>query len=413
MFKWIMTAFVTAGFALAVLSPSAAAEERPGRILSEQEVADAMVGASILATRGCKSEDMIKRALEVMRQGKTFRLVSIEDLPGDGTVVSPSGVGGGAPWQHVLDRAKAQGLPAVQNAALLAVQALGRHLNKEFCAVVQNEPAGSTYVAFMTAAELGLPVVDGCLSGRARPEIQQQIPFVAGIPGTPAALVSRWGDVIYIDPAADDFRLEDLSRALGVASGGGIAMAQNAMSGADVRRGVIPGVISQSILFGRTVREARTRGGDPVAALVRAAGGFVLFHGLVSKTEHRGDFGFAWSDVELRGIGPDEGGAYKLFIKNENIMGWRDGRPDAMPPDLICNLDPKTGEALPTWKASGYPLGQEVVLIGIPAPRQWRTARGLEIFGPRHFGFDLDYIPLEDLQKARSAGAPGTGKERP
>lgn len=408
MSKRTLKTLAATGLATMILSSIAAADarsSRPGRFLSEQEVADAMVGAQILATRGSASEGYIKRALEAMKQGKQFRLLSIEDLPEDGTVVSPSGVGGGTPWPHILDRAKAQGLPSVPNAALSSVRALGRRLNKEFSAVVQNEPAGSTYVAFMIAAELDIPILDGCLSGRARPEIQQQIPFAEGIPGTPAALVSRWGDVIFIESAADDYRLEDLSRALAVASGGGIQMAQNAMSKSEVRRGVIPGVISQSILFGRTVREARLKGTDPVEALCRVAGGFVLFRGAVSKSEHRGEFGFAWGDVEMRGTGPDEGHVYKLFIKNENIMGWRDGKPDAMPPDLICNLDAKTGEALLTWREKGYPLGQEVVLVGIPAPREWRTARGLEIMGPRHFGFDLDYIPLEDLQKARTAAA--------
>lgn len=374
---------------------------RRGRLLTEREVADAMVGAQILATRGNASEGYIKRALDAMKQGKEFRLISIEDLSEDGTVVSPSGVGGGTPWQQVLDRAKAQGLASVPNPALISVQALGRYLKKEFSAIVQNEPAGSTYVAFMTAADLGIPILDGCLSGRARPEIQQQIPFAVGISGTPAALVSRWGDVIYVDKAVDDFRLEDISRGLAVASGGGIQMAQNAMSKAEVRRGVIPGVISQSILFGRTIREAREKGADPVAALVKASGGFLLFRGTVSKSEHRGEFGFAWADVELQGTGSDQGHAYKLFIKNENIMGWRDGKPDCMPPDLISNLDPKTGEAHLTWREKGYPLGQDVILVGIPAPKEWRTARGLEIMGPRHFGFDLDYIPLEEIRKKR------------
>lgn len=404
MLKMNPKSFAVFALAAGVIISNAGAGAQParrGRLLTEREVADAMVGAQILATRGNASEGYIKRALDAMKQGKEFRLVSIEDLPEDGFVVSPSGVGGGTPWQQVLDRAKDQGLASVPNPALMSVQALGRYVKKEFSAIVQNEPAGSTYVAFMTAAELGIPVLDGCLSGRARPEIQQQIPFVAGIPGTPAALVSRWGDVIYVDRAVDDFRLEDISRGLAVASGGGIQMAQNAMSKEEVRRGVIPGVISQSILFGRTIREAREKGEDPVAALVGASGGFVLFRGTVSKSEHRGEFGFAWGDVELQGAGPDAGHSYKLFIKNENIMGWRDGKPDCMPPDLICNLDPKTGEAHLTWREKGYPLGQDVFLVGIPAPKEWRTARGLEIMGPRHFGFDLDYVPLEEIRKKR------------
>ncbi len=33
----------------------------------------------------------------------------------------------------------------------------------------------------------------------------------------------------------------------------------------------------------------------------------------------------------------------------------------------------------------------------------FRTPKGLELLGPRHFGFDLDYIPIEE-RMARLAG---------
>ena len=39
----------------------------------------------------------------------------------------------------------------------------------------------------------------------------------------------------------------------------------------------------------------------------------------------------------------------------------------------------------------------------IPAHALWRTAKGIELLGPRHFGFDFDYVPIETLQKARPA----------
>jgi uncharacterized protein len=36
-----------------------------------------------------------------------------------------------------------------------------------------------------------------------------------------------------------------------------------------------------------------------------------------------------------------------------------------------------------------------VSVYGIKAVDQWRTPKGIEIFGPKHFGFDLEYKPLE------------------
>lgn len=72
-----------------------------------------------------------------------------------------------------------------------------------------------------------------------------------------------------------------------------------------------------------------------------------------------------------------------------------------MPPDSICNLNPKTGDAISGVPLGGYPVGDEVAMVGIPAPHQWRVPRGIEVFGPRHFGDDYDYVFIEELQKRR------------
>jgi hypothetical protein len=32
----------------------------------------------------------------------------------------------------------------------------------------------------------------------------------------------------------------------------------------------------------------------------------------------------------------------------------------------------------------------------------FRSPKGIEVIGPRHFGFDFDYRPIEELFKART-----------
>jgi len=44
-----------------------------------------------------------------------------------------------------------------------------------------------------------------------------------------------------------------------------------------------------------------------------------------------------------------------------------------------------------------------VIVLGIPCHAQWRTARGIELGGPGHFGYDLEYVPIEDLQQTAKA----------
>ena len=384
---------------LVLLARDAVAQRGPvARTLTEQEMVDMMVGSSIQASRSSDSQALITRVKELMAQGRVFTMLPIDALPDDWTVVVPSGVGGGGAWEYVRERTTAQKLPTITDATVRAIQALGRHTGKTFQAIVRTEAAGATLSAFTAASSLGIPVVDACPAGRAVPEMAQQTPSLVGLLGSPAAMVTRWGDTLIVDKAIDDHRLEDLSRAVAVASGGAVQVAHHAISGRDTKRTMIPGSVSQAILFGRTVREAREQGRDPIAALLTVASGFKLFHGIVINADVKGERGFTWRNIELRGLKEFEGHTYKVWVKNENLVAWLDGRPDAMAPDLIANLDPKTGDTIFGEGLGAYPMGAEVVMVGIPASPLWRTPKGIETLGPRHFGFDFEYVPLELLQ---------------
>jgi DUF917 family protein len=380
------------------------------RTLTEQEVVDVLTGSSIQATRNGNTAAMIRTARELIAQGKKFTTIAPDDLPDDWMVVAAAGgVGGGGAWEYVRERTEKQKLPTVSNTTVQAAQVLSRHMGKPFNAIIRNEAAGAMLAAFQSAIALGIPVVDACLAGRAKPELNLQVSFINGISGTPAALVTRWGDVVILDKTVDDYRLEDLARAVAVASGGGSSIARNPMTGRDVKRGTIKGAVSEAMLFGRTVREAVARNQDPIDALIKAAnevGGpsrpaYRLFQGTVTKADHKGERGFDWVDAELTGVGAFTGHTYKIFVKNENIISWLDGKPDVLPPDLLYNLDPKTGDAITGGGLGGYPMGIEVALVGRAASPMWRTPKGLELFGPRHFGFDLEYTPIEQMQRTR------------
>lgn len=393
---WCVTLLSLAGCA-----PLANAQEPRTRVLTEQEAVDLLVGSCIQSTRGCPTENAINRVKAAMAAGAQFRILPMEELPDDWMTVSPAGVGGGGAWQHVIDRTNAQGLPTESDTNIKAIRLLADYLGKEFNAMVRLEGAGATTSALLLAAELGIPLVDACLSQRARPEIQQQIPWLVGIPSTPAALYTRWGDEVIIRRGVDDFRAEELARGVAVSSGGGASIAMNPMTGAEVKRGSVPGALTEAIRLGRTVREAREQGRDPIEALIAATGGYKLFHGIVTTSDQRGEFGFAWTDAILTGINEFEGHTYSVFSKNENIVSWLDGELDVASPDYIFNLDPRTGEAIVGGGLGGYPMGAEIVMVGVAGPPEWRTEKGIEVIGPRHFGFDFDYVPIEELQRQR------------
>ena len=74
-------------------------------------------------------------------------------------------------------------------------------------------------------------------------------------------------------------------------------------------------------------------------------------------------------------------------------MVWIDSEPVVMPPDLFTLITDK-GDPLINRNLE---VGLRVKGIAAPAPKVWRTNKGLELFGPKHFGFKYDYVPVEKL----------------
>jgi DUF917 family protein len=128
------------------------------------------------------------------------------------------------------------------------------------------------------------------------------------------------------------------------------------------------------------------------AAAAAAAGGRVVFRGRVVSFDWEERDGFTWGELELAGEAADAGSSYRIWSKNENLLAWRDGVPDVTAPDLTCCFSAETGEPITN---PHHEPGAAVTVVGIPAAPQWRSTVGVATLGPRHFGFDLDYVPLE------------------
>jgi DUF917 family protein len=45
-----------------------------------------------------------------------------------------------------------------------------------------------------------------------------------------------------------------------------------------------------------------------------------------------------------------------------------------------------------------------VAVVAAPCDERWRTQAGLELVGPRYFGYDIDYEPIEERAAAACAG---------
>jgi len=69
-------------------------------------------------------------------------------------------------------------------------------------------------------------------------------------------------------------------------------------------------------------------------------------------------------------------------------------------PDLIMSLDAATGLPIPT---ESLRYGLRVIVVGMPCDPQWRTPAGLAVVGPREFGYDMEYVPIEMLAEPQNA----------
>lgn len=358
------------------------------RILKEQDLDDLIRGCAILGTGGGGSP---KRGLELvgsdLKAGREFKLIGLEEVPDDALVASPYMCGSISPEGEAESRSQDEGFESLR-----AFEALEEYLGRKFFAVIPTEiGGGNTALALAVAARRGLPVVDADPAGRSVPELQHTTFYIKDVPIAPLALATSQ-DIIILKEVGDDFRAEELARAIAVASGNRAGVADHPVTGQTLKGAVIPGTLSKALAIGAAVRKARASGKDPVEAAVAAGKGYKLFEGRVAQAAWRIEEGFTIGELSIIGEGDYLSHRYRIWYKNEHIISWFDDEPDVMVPDLISVLDPRTGEAITNPNCRE---GMRVAVIGYPAPEIWRSPRGLELFGPRHFGYELDYRRIE------------------
>ena len=205
----------------ALLAPAAIdAQKAAVRTLTEQEMLDMMVGSSIQATRTSNSDAMIRQVKEAFAKGRKFTMVDLDTAGDDWVIGTVGAVGDGGAWEFVAEDAKAHNLQTIADPTAKAIEVLRSYNGGRIDALVRVEAAAATLQAFLAASTLGVPVLDTCLSARARPETGQSIPAVHGVQRSgKSAAVTRWGDVLVLDNIAAPIRLEHLLRGLAVSSG--------------------------------------------------------------------------------------------------------------------------------------------------------------------------------------------------
>jgi uncharacterized protein len=361
---------------------------------SKEAIEDLVVGTTILGTGGGGSPQVGREVLESdLKAGRRLRIVNLDEISDESLLVSPYYIGSVAPDVRPSKKV------TIADPFALALESVERYFGRKVAATAATElGGGNTAAALHVASQLGIPMVDGDLLGRAGPELHQSTTHVFGASMAPSVVVSETGNVVFIERYADIDDYESLARYVAVLAGGHAAVIDTPLTKSTASKILIKDTISRSIAVGKAVRQALQDRHDPVDAVRNILGGWLLFRGTVEKYEWRNERGFLFGDVTLSGNKEWQGQSLRSWIKNEHIFAWLGSKPIVMPPDLIMFLDHSghgiTNDALKS--------GLEVSVVAAKAPEVWRTAKGLEFFGPKRFGFDFNYVPVERLIESLS-----------
>ena len=356
--------------------------------ISIDSLADLSAGAAFLATGG--GGDPYLAYLTTCRALREFgapRLIAPEDLPDDASVVAIGGVG--APTTSL------ELLPSLRD-TVCALDGYQEATGRAVDAVVSFEiGGGNSMIPIVAAAAKGIAVIDGDGMGRALPAAQMMTYAIDGIRATPAIVCDYRGQVTRLD-AATTTEYEQLVRRKAMQSGGMVTTVEFWMTGRQLKASVVPRTVSFSIEIGRLLR-GRHGDAQQVAPLLAEAfkhsiyGEFRHLHsGLVTdvKTATVGGYDVGRATIDSL----DAGSALVIDIKNEYLVATKGGIVLASVPDLITIVDLETAQPI---NAERLRYGQRVSVFAIGCPAYYRTEKALLAVGPRCFGFDFDFVPVE------------------
>jgi len=280
--------------------------------------------------------------------------------------------------------------------AVSAVKVLEEYTNTKVGAIIAFELGGINTPAPMdVAARLGIPTVDADASGRALPEIVQGLTCLNLKKATPIACCDQWGNVTIIKEAVNYATAEVLGKLISTLSFGLCGEAGFLLKWQEVKEALIPGTLTRAYNIGSAIREARESGTDPVAAAVEVIEGWWLFTGVVAKRETEDREGYYWGINTIEGTDKFKGHTMKIFFKNENHITWLDDQVYVTSPDIIEVVQLKTAEPITNTELKE---GDSVAVIGAKNEK-YRSKEGIELIGPKHYGYDIEYVPIENRVK--------------
>jgi len=415
------------------------------RILTKDDIMNYTIGSTVLSTGGGGVAPSLESVGEMVDgvhdAGHKIRLIDLDEVPDDEIIFSHLGTGGGVTSEmkekwYLWSRARLQRDPKYSLDRGRLLREAIKFADREWCPLnIWSEIPGSdnpvgtgTEKGEKRLAELAggnpltelhfeispgfarlvcnhamadRPYIDATAAGsRAAPEIGQNCFNLGNVKPTPAVFGTNMGDLIVVEDVLCFQRLEEILEGISTYSGASTRGIHH-ISVPDMKKNAFPGVESLVMNVGENVREAKKKGKSTVDATLDTLGGrgFKLFEGQIMNYWQDDKYGFIWGMARILGTGDYEGHDLKIWYKNENHITWLDGKPWVTSPDCINVVDPETGWGLANFWSAEWETGRPVAVIGVEIEQEWETSMGLKIFGPQHFRWDIEHVPIRQLME--------------
>jgi len=355
------------------------------RLLQAQEIEDIAAGSAVLGTGGGGDPYLGKlAALQAIKKYGPVQLVEIDELNDDDLSVCPFGIGSPVPFLEriTLDKELA-----------VAYKAMQRWMGRPVTAILSVEIGGmNSVIPFAVAAQMGLPVIDGDGMGRAYPEAQLVTFTLYGHSAAPMAVADARGNAVVVN-SIDNFWAERLGRPAAIEFGAIAGGFGYPITVGDLKECAVLGSVTYAEHIGTAIRQAQKEHTDPIDAVTKVTNGFRLFDGRIIDVKRKTERGWALGETVIEGLDGYGGRQVIVRFQNEHLVVIENDEIIVSVPDLIAILDTERGDPITTEHLR---YGFRVSVLGIPCDEKWRTQAGIELGGPRHFGYDIDFVPVEE-----------------
>lgn len=351
--------------------------------LTQDNLDDLAIGAAILGSGGGGDTTyphlMAKYFAE--KWGNTSMITVQELKPTD--LILPIGVIG-APMAELEKIASGREF-------FTLVKTLEKTMERKLTAIMPFEiGGGNAFCPMMIASALKIPVLDADTMGRAFPEAQMSSCGLLGAPCSPGFITDSLGNSVVIY-ANNSFSLEKIARNVTVSMGSTAMFGLFPLSGIEAKKMTFHKSISKAIAIGKAYREAKDLGQDPLQSILQSCKGALLGSGKITDIDRAISKGFLKGSVVIQ----NKTDRIEISFQNEFLLAKVNGKTVAMTPDIISLVEMETGFPI-TSESLQY--GLKVHLIAIPSPPLWTTPEGLALVGPRHFGYEIDYVPFSKVK---------------